>query len=152
MSVSSALRAAVLAVSLVACGVGLPAVGPVEGMMVIVSNHGGDCQGQGCGDTIVIELDGTVRQAAPIESQLGTVPSGVRAALEAAIRTTDFDAIRAEDWEGQCADDLTGQVGYEFLTPVGMERVSTCRTEVNANHPLFAALDAALSSVGRRAP
>ena len=69
-------------------------------------------------------------------------------ALDAAIKTADFEAIRAVAFTGECPVNFDGQeVIYEFAAPSGVERIASCETEVDPDHPLFAAVDAALAAV-----
>ena len=64
------------------------------------------------------------------------------------MRTTDFDAVRARPFTGECPVGLRWPgVIYEFGAPGGIERIATCETDVDPNHPLFLAVTAALRSV-----
>ena len=66
---------------------------------------------------------------------------------------TDFDVVRAVPFEGECPVNFDGQeVIYEFGAPSGVERIASCETAIDPDHPLFAGVAAALSSVGAAAP
>jgi hypothetical protein len=141
----------VLAVLLAACQ-SLPAVAslaPVAaGPLVTVTVRGGECVNGPCGGTTVIERDGRVHQTAPAAADLGQVPPDVLTALDAAIKTTDFDIIRARPFTGECPVNFDGQESiFEFGAPGGFERIATCETEVDMEHPLFLATTVALQSV-----
>ena len=131
----------------------LPAVAslaPVAaGPLVTVTVRGGECPEGACGGTTVIERDGRVRQTAPAAADLGQVPPDVLTALDAAIKTTDFDIIRSVPFTGECPVNFDGQEWiYEFGAPGGVERVATCETEIDPAQPVFAAVNAALQAVG----
>lgn len=141
----------VLAVLLSACQ-SIPAVAslaPVAaGPLVTVTVRGGECPEGACGGTTVIERDGRVHQTAPAAAELGQVPPDVLTALDAAIKTTDFDVIRARPFTGECPVNFDGQEQiFEFGAPGGVERIATCDTEVDMEHPLFLATTVALQSV-----
>jgi hypothetical protein len=69
-------------------------------------------------------------------------------ALDAAIKTTDFDVVRARPFTGECPVAFDGQEWiYEFGAPGGVERVASCETEIDPAHPAFAATTAALQAV-----
>jgi len=141
----------ILAVLLSACQ-SLPVVAslaPVSaGPLVTVTVRGGECVSGPCGGTTVIERDGRIRHTAPVAADLGQVPADVLTALDAAIKTTDFDVVRARPFTGECPVNFDGQEQiFEFGAPGGVERIATCETEVDPNHPLFKAVTAAIFSV-----
>lgn len=120
----------------------------VNGPLVTVTTRGGECIDGPCGSTVVIDADGTVHQTLPTEAALGTVPADVLTALDAAIKTTDFDVIRAIPFDGECPVNFDGQEFiYEFGAPGGVERVASCETAIDPAHPVFAATTAALAAV-----
>lgn len=124
-----------------------PAVGP----LVSVSVHGGECVGGPCGGTMVFERDGRIHQTAPAPTELGRLPDNILVALDAAVKTTDFDVVRARPFTGECPVAFDGQEFiYEFGAPGGTERIATCETDVDPNHPLFAAMAAAQAAVADR--
>ena len=140
----------VLAASMVACQ-SIPAVAslvPDAGPLVVVTVHGGECAGGPCGNTTVIERNGRVHQTEPVAAELGALPPNVLTAVDAAVKTTDFDALRARKFTGECPMAYDGQEFiYEFGAPGGTERIATCETEVDPNDPLFVAVTAALAAV-----
>jgi hypothetical protein len=141
----------ILVVLLSACQ-SIPAVAslaPVAaGPLVTVTVRGGECPEGACGGTTVIERDGRIHQTAPTAADLGQVPPDVLTALDAAIKTTDFDVVRARPFTGECPVNFDGQEQiFEFGAPGGVERVATCETEVDMEHPLFLATTMALQSV-----
>jgi hypothetical protein len=72
----------------------------------------------------------------------------VLGALVAAVKTTHFDAIRARKFTGECPTAYDGQeLIYVFGAPGGTQRVASCETEIDPNHPVFAAVTAALRAV-----
>ena len=120
-----------------------------SGPLVTVTTRGGECVNGPCGSTIVIERDGRIHQAESAEADLGNVPPNALAALDTVVRTTNFDAIRVRRFTGECPTAFDGQeVIYEFGAPGGVQRVASCETEIDPNHPLFAAVSLALQAVG----
>jgi len=119
------------------------------GPLVTVTTRGGECPDGRCGSTVVIERNGQVHQTVPVEATLGTVPADALAALDASIKTTDFDVTRSRKFNGQCPTAYDGQeVIYEFGAPGGTERIASCETEIDPNHPVFAAVTAVLAAAG----
>ena len=122
---------------------------PAAGPLVTVTTRGGECMDGPCGSTITIERDGTVHEAAKPPNDLGTVPSELLTALDAAVKTADFTAIRANAFTGECPTAYDGQETiYEFGAPGGTERVASCETAIDPANPVFAATTAALVEVG----
>lgn len=147
---SIGLVGTVLALTLGACsGAGAsPPANLGTGPLVTVTTRGGECFDGPCGGTTVIDRDGTVRDAAEPPNELGTVPPEILAALDDAIKTTDFDVIRAVPFTGECPVNYDGQESiYEFHAPGGVERVASCETAIDTAHPVFAAVNAALVAV-----
>lgn len=138
---------ALLSLVLVACS-SVPAIPEASGSLVTVTTRGGECLDGPCGGTTVIERDGKVHQTVPAAADLGQVPADVLTALDAAIKTADFDVIRAVQFDAECPVNFDGQEYiYEFGAPGGVERVATCETRIDPAHPLFVALNAALVAV-----
>lgn len=118
------------------------------GPLVIVTTRGGECMDGPCGSVTIIDRDGTVRSDDPAAAPLGTVELATLTALDAAIKTTDFDTLRSVPFEGECPVNFDGQEFiYEFQAPGGLERISSCETAIDAAHPVFAAITAALADV-----
>jgi hypothetical protein len=142
--------AAALAFAVAACSPAAVSLVPVAtGPLVTVTTQGGECVDDPCGSTIVIERDGRIHQATPAEADLGSAPPNALAALDTVVRTTNFDAIRARKFTGECPTAFDGQeIIYEFGAPGGVERVSSCETEIDPNEPVFAAVSLALQAVG----
>lgn len=147
---SNVLVGTVLALTLGACtgaGASPPAILGI-GPLVTVTTRGGECFDGPCGSTIVIERDGTVHSATKPPNALGTVPADLLSALDAAVKTTDFDVIRAVPFDGECPVNYDGQeVIYEFGAPGGVQRVASCATAIDPAHPVFATTTAALVAV-----
>src|SRR5688572_32265863 len=83
----------VLAALMAACQ-SIPAVAsmiPDTGPLVAVTVHGGECPDGACGGTTVIERNGRVHQTAPVAAVLGALAPNVLTALDAAVKTADFD-------------------------------------------------------------
>ncbi len=139
--------AALIGLTVTACA-GAPSLPGTASPLVTVTTQGGECFAPPCGSTFVIERDGTVRTADKPPNALGSVPADVLAALDAAIKTTDFAAVRAIPFKGECPTAFDGQEWiYEFGAPAGVERIASCETNVDPAHPLFAATSAALVAV-----
>lgn len=117
------------------------------GPLVTVTTRGGECVDGPCGSIIEIARDGTVTEVLPRSIDIGTVPADLTTALDDAIKATDFAAIRARPFTGECPVNFDGQeVIYEFGAPTGIERVASCETEIDPDHPLFAATRAAIAA------
>jgi hypothetical protein len=115
------------------------------GALVTVETRGGLCVDGPCGTTIVLERNGRVHQAAKPPNDLGIVPAAALAALDTAIRTTDFTALRSHPFTGQCPTAFDGQeIVFEFGAPGGVQRIATCEVDVDFGLPLFVAVSAAL--------
>jgi hypothetical protein len=142
------LAACLLAATLIVSGCGSGIATPLslaDGPLVTVETRGGLCADAPCGTTIFIERDGRVHQAVKPPNDLGTVPPAELAALDAAIKTTDFTALRSHPFTGQCPTAFDGQeVVYEFGAPTGVERIATCEVDVDLGSPLFLAVSTAL--------
>jgi hypothetical protein len=155
---SKQLRAlsALVLLGLVAACQSIPAVAsiaPAAGPLVTVTVRGGECPEGACGGTTVIERDGRVHQTAPAPAELGTLPGHVLTSLDAAVKTTDFDVVRARPFTGECPVNVDGQEFiYEFGAPGGTERIATCETEIDPEHPLFLAVSAALAAAAETPP
>jgi hypothetical protein len=145
--------AIVLAADVAACQ-SIPAVAslaPAAGPLATVTVRGGECPDGPCGGTTVIERDGRVHQTEPAAAELGQLPGDVLTALDAAIKTTDFDVVRARPFTGECPVNFDGQEFiYEFGAPGGTERIATCETEIDPNDPLFDAISASLAELSNR--
>lgn len=117
--------------------------------LVTVTTRGGECPEGTCGSTLVVERDGQLHQTAPEELVLGQVTPDALALLDGAIKTADFAAIRSRPFTGECPVNFDGQeVIYEFGAPGGAERIASCESEVDPDHPLFRAVELALATGG----
>jgi hypothetical protein len=140
---------ACLAIALAACGSAVASLIPeASGPLVTITSRGGECMDGPCGSVVVIERDGTVHSDDAAAAPLGVVPAETLTALDAAIKTTDFEVIRAVPFEGECPVNFDGQEFiYEFGAPGGVERIASCETAIDDAHPVFAAVTAALVAV-----
>ncbi len=117
--------------------------------LVTVTTRGGECVNGPCGSTLVVERDGRLRQTAPEDVVLGQVTLEALAALDGAIKTADFAGLRSRPFTGECPVNFDGQETiYEFGAPGGVERIASCETEIDADHPLFRAVELALATGG----
>jgi hypothetical protein len=150
LALAACLAALVLVVT--ACSSGAtPSASPPAAAgsdpLVTVETRGGLCAAGACAETVMLERDGRVHVAAKPPNDLGTVPPGPLAALESAIAATDFAALRAHPFTGQCPTAVDGQeLVFEFSTSHGIERIATCKVDVDFGSPLFEAVSAALGS------
>jgi hypothetical protein len=139
----------VIAVSVAACQ-SIPVVAslvPVAGPLVTVTTRGGECPDGACESITFVERDGRLHMTKPEVADLGTIPTAALAALDAAVKTTDFGAIRARPFTWECPTAFDGQEAiYEFAAPSGIERLESCQSEIDPNHPLFTALTAAMQA------
>ena len=125
----------------------LPGAGPnTTGPLVKVTTRGGECPAGACGSETIIERDGRIHAVKPAAADLGRVPGEALAALDAAVRTTDFNQLKSKPFTGECPVNYDGQeVIYEFGAPSGVQRIASCEVEIDANHPLIVAVTRALA-------
>ena len=117
-----------------------------RGPLVTVESRGGECFKAPCGSKIAIERDGRVHRMAPDAAEMYVLPADAVAALDGAIRATDFAVLKSKPFTGECPVNFDGQeVIYEFAAPSGLERIASCEIEIDLGHPLFVAVEAALS-------
>jgi hypothetical protein len=130
-----------------ACSSGISTPLPlVTGPLLTVETRGGLCADGPCGTTIVLDRDGRVRQGAKPPNFLGTVPPATLAALDVAVRTTDFTDLKSHAFTGQCPTAYDGQeIMFEFGTVGGVQTIATCEVIVDFGSPLFRAVSAALA-------
>jgi hypothetical protein len=115
------------------------------GPLLSVETRGGECASAPCGSTIFVERDGRVHQAAKPPNDLGVVPPDQLAALDSAIRLTDFALLKSHAFTGECPTAYDGQEFiFEFGAPGGTQRIATCEVQVDYGSPLFVAVSAAL--------
>ncbi len=141
---AAAALACVLAVGLLAgCSLsGSAGTGP----LVTVELRGGNCVDGPCSTTVVLERDGRVHEAAKPPNELGQVPADQVAAIDAAIRLTDFAVLRSHPFTGECPTAYDGQeIVYEFSAPTGVERIESCQVDIDPGLPLFVAVATALA-------
>jgi hypothetical protein len=141
------LTVAALAVITAGCASDSPIPSPVAtGALLTIETRGGLCADGPCGLTIVVERDGRVHAAAKPPNDLGHVGPAALAALDAAIRTTDFVELRSHRFTGLCPTAVDGQeVVFEFGAPGGVQRIATCEVEVDLGSPLFVAVSTAVA-------
>lgn len=140
----STLVTALVAVLVAAC-TGLGTVATAQGPLLTVEIRGGECPAGACATTVILERDGRVHQAAKPPNDLGVVPPAEVAALDVAIRATNFAELRSHPFTGECPTAYDGQeIVFEFGAPGGIQRVSTCDVEVDFGLPLFVAVSTAL--------
>lgn len=141
-----AVALAVMVAIALACGPNGSIPVPVAvGPLLTVETRGGECFNVPCGSTVTIERDGRVHSAAKPPNDLGTVPPDQLAALDSAIRLTDFAVLKSRPFTGQCPTAYDGQeLIFEFGAPGGPQRISTCEVEVDYGSPLFVAVATAL--------
>jgi hypothetical protein len=141
------LLVGLLALALAACNM-LGRVGPVEtGPLVTVSTRGGMCVDGPCGQTVILERDGSVHAAAKPPNELGHVPAQAMATLTAAVAATDFAAIKSHPFTGECPVNFDGQeLIFEFSVGGTTQRIASCEVDIDWGHPLFVAVGVALGA------
>jgi hypothetical protein len=142
--VSSLLLA--LATLVVGCSGSSITIPGAVGPLLTVQSRGGECFAAPCGSTVVVERDGSVHSAAKPPNALGQVPPEKLAALDAAIKATDFAVLMSHPFTGECPVNVDGQeFVFEFGAPSGPQRVATCEVEVDYGSPLFVAVGGAIA-------
>ena len=130
----------------VACGGGSITLPGAVGPLLTVETRGGECFAAPCGSTVIVERDGSVHSAAKPPNALGQVPPEKLAALDAAIKTTDFAVLKSRPFTGECPTAFDGQeFVFQFGAPGGAQRVATCEVEVDYGSPLFIAVGGAIA-------
>jgi hypothetical protein len=128
-----------------ACNVLPGAVPTAGGPLVTVSTRGGECPAGECGSQIVIERDGRIHAVKPVAKDFGKLPTTALAALDSAVRTTDYTKLKSKPFTGECPVNFDGQeIIYEFGAPSGVQRIASCEVEIDATHPLILAVTQAL--------
>lgn len=117
------------------------------GALVTVTMRGGNCLNPPCESTVILERDGRVHSADKPPNDLGTVSADQVAAIDAAIKLTDFAEMRTHPFTGECPVNFDGQeIVYEFSAPTGVERIASCEVDVDLGLPLFVAVATALGA------
>lgn len=149
MSIAVRVVLVLAVVTVAACDrIGASLIPDRSGPLVTVTTRGGECMDGPCGSVIAIAQNGQVHQVEPQPAILGEISDELLSALDAQIKTADFATIRARPFTGECPVNFDGQeVIYEFGAPTGVERIASCETEIDPDHPLFLAVDAALQAV-----
>ena len=99
-----------------------------------------------------IDGDRRARRIGPLgreaAERLGQVPPEQLAALDAAIKTTDFAVLKSHPFTGECPTAFDGQeLVFEFGAPGGTQRIATCEIDVDYGSPLFIAVGGAIAAV-----
>jgi hypothetical protein len=133
---------------LAGCGI-LPGLEtPLEGPIVTVDSRGGRCVDGECLATVVIERDGRVHDTVPESADRGRLRDDLRAALEEAVASTDFERLRSRPFTGECPVNYDGQEQiYTFTTVSGPVRLASCEVEIDPSDPLFVAVENAFGSL-----
>ena len=133
-------------VALAACSgtnVQLPGTGP----LLTVTTRGGDCPAGACGESVIVERDGSVHSAAKPPNALGTVPAEAMATLTTAVNQTDYVALKSHPFTGECPVNFDGQeLIFEFNVGTTTQRIASCEVDIDWGHPLFVAVGAALGA------
>ncbi len=136
-----------LAIALAAAGCALVEPAP-SGPLMTIETRGGRCVDGPCGERVAVERDGLVHRLAPNAGEVARLTPDEVAAIDAAIRATDFADLRSRPFTGECPVNFDGQeLIYEFSAPSGVERIASCEVEIDPNHPLFATVQALLTGV-----
>ena len=117
--------------------------------LVTIEARGGLCFEGECRSVVSIEGDGRLHQIAPRNAELGRVPPALVAALRAEIEAANFPLIESRPFTGQCPTAYDGQETiYTFSVAGGaaFERIATCEVAIDANHPLFRAVERTLAA------
>ena len=128
-----------------------PSPEPVSAL-VTIETRGGECPDGECGSVVAIEGDGRVHQLEPTELVIGQVPPDLVEALRIEIDQANFPLILSRPFTDTCPTAYDGQETiYVFTVALGtrFERIASCEVVIDPSHPLFVAVSAALSAVGR---
>ncbi|MEP7379286.1 MAG: hypothetical protein ABI725_06935 [Chloroflexota bacterium] len=112
----------------------------------MIESRGGSCVGGPCGNTLVVELDGRVHQAAKPPNDVGFVEPDLLAELKQAIAEADFEAIRSVPFSGTCPTAYDGsEIVLDFGTADGVEHFEGCQTAIDWGSPPFSTIKLALA-------
>lgn len=132
-------------VALAGCSSGVSVPLPGVGPLMTVQMRGGMCPDAQCDNTVVLERDGRVHDGETPATDLGRVSGNANAALDAAIRATDFAAMKSKPFTGQCPIAFDGQeLIFEFSVGGATQRLASCETDIDWGSPLFVAVGVAL--------
>ena len=153
MRTAVVLLAGLLTVALGACAIVdslVPGDMRDDAPLVTIETRGGLCPDGECHGVTVIRVDGSV-----VLDDGGVLrkPEVAVAPLRAVVATTDFAGLRAVAFEGLCPVAYDGsEMVYTFRTPHGPERLASCETTIDPDHPLFRAIEAVLEADPVAAP
>ncbi|MFH0750694.1 MAG: hypothetical protein V2B17_02550 [Chloroflexota bacterium] len=112
--------------------------------LVTIETRGGLCADGECHGVTVIRVDGSVALGG---GGVARMPEAVVGPLRAVIAATDFRGLRAVPFEGVCPVAFDGiETVYTFETAHGPERLASCETAMDPEHPLFRAIAAVLEA------
>jgi hypothetical protein len=104
--------------------------------------HGGLCApGTQCTSEMTIKRNGNYVDKSPQNPNgdiTGTIAIEKMNILADIIEKTDFEEMRKAPFAGTCPTAFDGQqIVYTFFTSHGIEKIDSCKTQINENSPLF---------------
>jgi hypothetical protein len=142
-----------LSVVVVACGTAAATPSPTpsptptpSGPLLTIESRGGHCMDGPCGQTLIVEYDGRVHEAAKPPNDLGFVEPDILAELKTAIAEADFAAIKARPFTDTCPTAYDGmEIVVDFGTASGTEHIEGCQVAIDWAAPPFLTIKAALA-------
>jgi hypothetical protein len=102
---------------------------------------GGLCAGgHECLGVLEVKADGTYSWRGDVANpHLGRLDPHLLAALKDAIESADYELIRSRPFRSECPRNYDGsEARFRFRTTNGEQQISSCKTEIDWNEPLFA--------------
>ncbi|MEA2518951.1 MAG: hypothetical protein QOF49_1031 [Chloroflexota bacterium] len=126
-----------------------PAPTPAALAIVSIETRGGHCTTGSCNRLMNIEADGKLHEVIPKDEELGTIPGPLLEALRVEVEQANYRLLQSRPFTGLCPTASDGQeTVYVFHATAGDEEIASCKVAIDANHPLFQAVAAALAAAG----
>lgn len=99
-------------------------------------------RGHECLGVLEVKGDGTYSWRGDVANpHLGRLDPHLLAPLKDAIESADYERIRSRPARSECPRNYDGsEARYRFRTTNGEQQISSCKTEIDWNEPLFAAV------------
>jgi hypothetical protein len=111
-----------------------------------IETLGGECVTGPCDRLVNLDADGRLHEVIPKDRKVGTVPKELVEAVEIEMAQANYNQLQSRPFTGECPTAVDGQKHvYTFHVPTGDETFDSCKVAIDANHPLFRAVAAALA-------
>jgi len=109
-------------------------------------------RGHECLGVLEVKGDGTYSWRGDVANpHLGRLDPHLLETFKDAIESADYERIRSRPARSECPRNYDGsEARYRFRTPNGEQQISSCKTEIDWNEPLFAAVAIIQKHVGKQ--